>query len=200
MTGRFENLKKQYQKELQPLTQQREKLLREIVELKQERDIFLAETAVLNKRNEELAQLNTQYERRLESAIPITEVGEGHAQIAHKVEISPAESRQIAPPLSTTTSASSTATLTDDVLDIRPMKAPKPETPDHSASQARSRGIGLRWPGYKPKDIGSSPGPENKKLKARLQHTFQQINALRISRCDHCGEKLFGSQLRCSCE
>ena len=41
-------------------------LKEEIADLKEARDIFLEETAVLNARNEELAQLNTQYEKRVE--------------------------------------------------------------------------------------------------------------------------------------
>lgn len=203
LTGRFDGLKKQYQKELLPLIQQREKVIREIAELKEERDIFLAETTVLNKRNEELAELNTQYERRLENSVQETEENYGALQRADKIEtpISSIDSHSIAPPLSTTTSTSSSATLHDDIQDARPSKAQKPETPEHSTGHSRSRGIGLRWPGNKGKDAGSpSPGPENKKLKARLQHSFHQMNVLRFSRCDQCGEKLFGSQLRCSCE
>jgi hypothetical protein len=33
--------------------------------------------------------------------------------------------------------------------------------------------------------------------KAWLKHTFQNVSVLRLSKCDHCGEKLWGSQARC---
>ncbi|KAG8904479.1 hypothetical protein FRB99_001691 [Tulasnella sp. 403] len=69
LTTRFDNLKHQYRKELEPLRQQREALIREINELKEARDIFLEETTALNARNEELADLNAQIQRQIEIAV-----------------------------------------------------------------------------------------------------------------------------------
>lgn len=71
MTTRLDTIKKQYQRDLVPLKEERENLTREIVELKGVRDVFLEETTVLNARNEELAQLSAQYSRRM-VAIPET--------------------------------------------------------------------------------------------------------------------------------
>ena len=71
LTMRLDNIKRQYQRDLLPLTQQKEALVRELLELKEARDVFLEETAVLGARNEELAQLNAQYERKLELGHPV---------------------------------------------------------------------------------------------------------------------------------
>jgi chromosome segregation ATPase len=70
LTTRLDTIKKQYQRDLIPLREERENLAREIAELKGVRDVFLEETTVLNARNEELAQLSAQYARRM---VPIPE-------------------------------------------------------------------------------------------------------------------------------
>jgi hypothetical protein len=40
-------------------------------------------------------------------------------------------------------------------------------------------------------------GNASKPVKTQ-DHAFQQVSVLRLARCDHCGDKLWGSQLRCS--
>lgn len=74
LTTRFDNLKSQYKKDLEPLKQQREALIREINELKEARDIFLEETTALNARNEELAELNSQIQRQIEATLNETNI------------------------------------------------------------------------------------------------------------------------------
>ncbi|KAI5121576.1 hypothetical protein M0805_000755 [Coniferiporia weirii] len=201
LTMRLDNIKRQYQHELVPLTQQREALVREILELKEARDIFLEETAVLNARNEELAQLNTQYERRLE-------VGHSREKSLPSVQ-QPAQSKAAfvdtwktrqtqAPPIVNTTSTSSSATLIDEIPESRgakPMKTEPIEMP--SAQRTRFR----RWPGNKANKDALNGNPfaaDSGKAKKGLEHAFQQLSILRFARCDLCGEKMWGSQVRCS--
>ena len=46
----------------------------------------------------------------------------------------------------------------------------------------------------------SSVAVADNKAPGRREHTFQQLSVLRFTRCDHCGDKMWGSQLRCSGE
>ncbi|KAH8119286.1 RhoGAP-domain-containing protein [Phellopilus nigrolimitatus] len=204
LTVRLDNIKRQYQHELVPLTQQRESLVREILELKEARDIFLEETAVLNARNEELAQLISQYERRSEAAQT-----SGHSRDKSLPPVQSASGKQSfdtwkarqpqAPAIVNTTSTSSSATLIDDTPESRQQKSAKPDNGDaHVAQRPR---IGLRWPGNKAsKDTpaNNSSVADNGKGKKRIEHAFQQLSILRFARCDLCGDKMWGSQVRCS--
>ncbi|EJD02801.1 RhoGAP-domain-containing protein [Fomitiporia mediterranea MF3/22] len=188
LTMRLDNIKRQYQHDLVPLTQQREALVREIVDLKEARDIFLEETAVLNARNEELAQLNQQYERRFESggagqsktSIDKFDSWKARQGLGQGGAAGAGASAQ-ASPMVNTTSTSSSATLIEDVEQVRQQKPAKPEVGD---IPVRNR-IGLRWPG-------------GKANKDRIEHAFQQLSVLRFARCDLCGDKMWGSQVRCS--
>ena len=66
--------------------------------------------------------------------------------------------------------------------------------------QAKPRFI--KWPGSKaPKEnIAVMNGADMGKPKWRTEHVFQQVSVLRVARCDHCGDKMWGSQLRCTSE
>lgn len=199
MTKRLDTLKRQYQRELIPLTERRETLSREIAELKAIRDVFLEETTALNARNEELAQLSHIYSRRLE-AIPEAPLKQG--QIVgtpvsrpsfEKLKSNvPAQSAPtLAPSLSASTSGSSTVTIHED--GDRYIKPPKPDTDMHTPRK-------LKWmPSNKPK-VTASPATVQESYRGRghLEHNFQQLSVLRFTRCDHCGDKLWGSQLRCT--
>lgn len=206
LTMRLDNIKRQYQHELVPLTQQRETLAREIVDLKEARDIFLEETAVLNARNEELAQLNSQYERRLDSghsrdkSLPPLQTSSAQPAGQSKASFDSLRERQAqAPPIVNTTSTSSSATLIDDVPEVRQQK---PNKMDQGEGHPQRPRMGLRWPGNKGSKEASFngfPPPGESKLKKRVEHTFQQLSILRFARCDSCGDKMWGSQLRCSC-
>ena len=204
LTMRLDNIKIQYQRELIPLTQQRETLAREIADLKAARDTFLEETTVLNARNEELAQLSAQYARRMEAPVPAppphTPKPEGLATVEKKSnsfersrpQPAPAPTPTMQPSVSNSTVASTT-TLTDD-----PNTTFKklPEMPSPAVPRAGK----FKWPGSKPRDPVSSVLVLDQKAPGRLEHTFQQLSILRFTRCDHCGDKMWGSQLRCSCK
>lgn len=198
MTKRLDSLKKQYQRELIPLTEQRETLSREIAELKAIRDMFLEETTALNARNEELAQLSHIYTRRLES-IPETPPKQGqmagapiprssfeklrHASHGSATHPPPA----LAPSLSSSTSGSSSNTIHDD----RYMKPLKQDTDTHTPRK-------LKWMGSNKTKHATSSAQEPLNSKGHMDHHFQQLSVLRFTRCDHCGDKLWGSQLRCT--
>jgi hypothetical protein len=97
----------------------------------------------------------------------------------------------LAPSLSASTSGSSTTlTILDDP--DRYMKQPKQDQDLHTTRK-------LKWPGSRTK--ASTPhaaAHEFNRSKGQLDHNFQQVSVLRFTRCDHCGDKLWGSQLRCT--
>ena len=196
---RLDNIKKQYQHELIPLTQQRETLIREIAELKSAREQFLEETTVLNVRNEELAHLGTQYSRRMEVTCDMPPPPDAPVKpepvLREKKSTSFDRGRPtqeallpVHPSLSTG-SNHSTLTIVDD-RDIKVIRVPKPDFTD--AMPASKHGI-FKRPGYRTKDHAASD-PKGK-------HNFQPANAIRFTRCDHCGDKLWGgSHFRCTSE
>lgn len=206
LTMRFENIKKQYQHELIPLTQQRETLIREIAELKSAREQFLEETTVLNARNEELAQLSAQYTRRVETARsdtpPAADVPSGkptpilrekQSTSFDRTRPSPDHPIPVHPSLSASSNFSS-STLVDD-REIKMIRVPRPEHVD--AMSTLKHGI-FKWPGYR---RDHALGASDPRSKGNFEHNFQPASALRFSRCDHCGEKLWGgSHFRCTSE
>ena len=196
MTKRLEALKSQYRRDLVPLTQERETLTREIAELQAVRDVFLEETTVLNARNEELAQLSAAYSRRVEKS------SESSTNVAYPSRSSQDKTRahahqQTQPPigvpplLSNSTSGSSTI-YEDPNADPRFIRAQKPDAELHTPSKGKF----MKWPGSKAKDVLSPQMILDR--KAHLEHNFQQLSVLRFTRCDHCGDKMWGSQLRCT--
>lgn len=194
---RLDNIKRQYQHDLLPLTQQKEALARELLELKEARDVFLEETAVLGARNEELAQLNAQYERKFEQrhsrdkSLPPVLPTPAAGQADEQTKPFDTWKAQQAPPIVNTTSTSSSATLIDDVPESARQGKPAKSEVDPAAPQGQRPRI-IRWPG-KAKD-----GSSGQKGKGRLEHIFQQISVLRPIRCDLCGDKMWGSLARCS--
>lgn len=202
LTKRLENIRHQYEKELIPLNEQKEALNREISELKNVRDVFLEETTVLNARNEELAQLNAVYAQRIDS-IPSPEPPSKNSHDSYDTIRSQSQSQTqhqqstqstatlVAPPLSTSTSASSTG-----YDDEHRLRAPKS---DFDMLSTPAKGNKFKWPMSR-KDMAVSPSAsmETSKGKAHIEHNFQQLSVLRFTRCDHCGDKMWGSQLRCS--
>jgi Rho-type GTPase-activating protein 1/2 len=195
LTSRFDNLKAQYKRELEPLVQQRDALLREIHELKEERNICLEETTALNARNEELADLNSRTAQvesgargpapRAWSPMPAS-MGAPPAQL-HTPSTPQSVSLPAAPPSSGQTSA----TLSFGASTVMHEERDEPRaTPTDKK----------KW--FKPsKDMiklmsDGPPVPE----KEFLRHNFQQLTVLRFARCDHCGDKMWGTQLRCNGE
>lgn len=195
LTKRLDNIRNQYQKDLIPLTQQRETLTREIAELKAVRDVFLEETSVLNARNEELAQLSAVYTRRMDTVheSPLKDDDNSNRASFDKSRGQFQSTTPLAPSLSSSTSGSST--VYDETIDPRFFRAPKTDVDLHTPAKGKF----MKWPGSKVKDVVSpSPGTETSKGKAHLEHNFQQLSVLRFTRCDHCGDKMWGSQLRCT--
>lgn len=90
---------------------------------------------------------------------------------------------------------SSMTTLLDD-REIRMIRGPTPEPSE--AMTTLKHGI-FKWPGHRMRDqTFASSDPRSKR---HFEHNFQPANALRFTRCDHCGEKLRGgSHFRCTSE
>lgn len=207
LTMRLDNIKTQYQHELIPLTQQREALIREVAELKAAREQFLEETTVLNARNEELAQLSAQYVRRIEtsrSATPTMDViGPKNESAANFVrEKSTSFDREHPqsdlPSMSSSLNglaARSTTTLVED-SEVKFNKASRPEIADSLPSTLKS--AKFKWPMARGRDPSLSSIDIDQKGKGRVAHSFNQTSVLRFTRCEHCGDKLWGSQFRCS--
>ncbi|RDX47917.1 RhoGAP-domain-containing protein [Lentinus brumalis] len=192
LSMRFDNIKVQYQHELIPLIEQREALIREITELQASRDAFLEETTVLNKRNEELAQLNAQYQRRLETGAALKDDNVLQERQSNSFD------RARSPPMLNSSVSSTTLALSEESTETKFIKVSKPDLQDTPVQQVKPRFI--KWPGSRaPKENiavvnGSDPG----KPKWRTEHVFQQVSVLRVARCDHCGDKMWGSQFRCN--
>jgi Rho-type GTPase-activating protein 1/2 len=184
---RLDNIKAQYLNELLPLSQQREALSREIAELKGVRDVFLEETTVLNARNEELAKLSALYTRRMDTVMPET----APPQTPPKQSNSFDRPRQQPPPLLSVSASlsTSTSTLSDERTEARTNK------PSLDAPSMKPKFI--KWPGSKTKEPNALNDNARTKV-VTIEHAFQHVNVLRFTRCDHCGDKLWGSQLRCS--
>jgi len=208
LTMRLDNIKKQYQHELIPLTQQRDTLIREIAELRSAREQFLEETTVLNARNEELAQLSAQYSRRMEAArsdMPLPpDMPPEKLQptvLREKKSTSFDQGRPTQEPLFpiqpslSTGSYHSALTIVDD-REIKVIRVPKPDFTD--AMPTLKHGI-FKWPGYRVKD--HMLAPSDPRSKSNFEHNFQPAGALRFTRCDHCADKLWGgSHFRCTSE
>ena len=161
------------------------------------RDVFLEETTVLNARNEELAQLSAVYSRRMESVpegvadalrIPIDKTRTQTHQ-----QQQPQQPIALPPSLSSSTSGSSVV-YEDSNVDPRYIRVQKTDIEMHTPSKGKF----IKWPGSRAKEALSPPALSEKKI--HLEHNFQQLSILRFTRCDHCGDKMWGSQLRCTGE
>ncbi|OSX66081.1 hypothetical protein POSPLADRAFT_1131942 [Postia placenta MAD-698-R-SB12] len=197
LSMRFDNIKNQYQHELLPLTEQREALMREITELKASREAFLEETTVLNARNEELAQLNAQYVRRLEAVGLDSSAARNDNSSQEGSDMTHDRYRQIQDLSSSVTS--STVAFTEESAESKFIKVSKPDVMEMPGPQTKA-GKFIKWPGHKtPKEnLPMVSWPEPSKPKGGKEHAFQQISVLRVARCDHCGDKMWGSQYRCT--
>ncbi|OSD06757.1 RhoGAP-domain-containing protein [Trametes coccinea BRFM310] len=200
LSMRFDNIKTQYQHELVPLNEQREALIREIAELKATRDALLEETTVLNQRNEELAQLASQYQRRLEAA----SASQKEDTVLQERRDNQSFDRARSPPMLNASASTTTLAATDESAETKFVKITKPDVQDTPGPAAKARFI--KWPGSRaPKEnVAVAMNAMNGALeqvqpkKWRTEHVFQQISVLRVARCDHCGDKMWGSQLRCT--
>ncbi|KAF8514203.1 signal transducer [Hysterangium stoloniferum] len=185
LTKRFDNIKTQYKRELAPLVQQREALLREINELKEERNICLEETTALNARNEELAALIAQMSRQMEAGAHISNLRPWQ-QAAQSQPLVPMMSKNLPTvpqfnqfnPVASTSSNGSTIII-EDREEPRVMVTPN---------------SGKKW--FKPSKETFRPLTDGE--RETIKHNFQLLTVLRFARCDHCGDKMWGTQLRCT--
>lgn len=198
LSMRFDNIRTQYQHELLPLTEQREALAREIAELKASRAAFLEETTVLNARNEELAQLNAQYVRRMELSGMDSTFAKDDNSSREKHDNSSFDRARSPPNMLSSSVTSVTLTSTDESADARFVKVNKMDSLEPPALP--SKPTKFKW-------IGSKAQKENfattwqdvaKAKTVKKEHVFQQNSMLRVVKCDHCNDKMWGSQLRCT--
>jgi hypothetical protein len=206
---RLDKIKKQYKRELLPLTQQRERLDREIEDLKAHRDALLEETTVLGVRNEELAQLTAQYVRRAEAAeamIPSAPTPPAKTEQTLREKPSQSFDRVRLQQTSQSLASNSSATLNDDLGDPKIIRAHKTDALDVPGATFRPPKF-LKWSGKASREQLNTkepsinvvpPEPNRPRPRNAKEHVFQQLSALRIGRCEHCGEKMWGSHLRCS--
>ncbi|KAJ8454637.1 hypothetical protein ONZ45_g19225 [Pleurotus djamor] len=188
LTLRLDTIKSKYQRELIPLKEQKESLAREIAELKAVRDVFLEETTVLNARNEELARLSTHYSRRMD-VLPETPPKQPTPAIVtpNPPRGSSMDRPRPPPPMAPAISLPAPSTSMHDD-DSRFISVSKTDVDIPTPGKK-----GFKWPIVKTPLVNGSS-----RNKARSEHAFQQISNVRFTRCDHCGDKMWGSQLRCS--
>ncbi|KAI0266711.1 hypothetical protein BC834DRAFT_842865 [Gloeopeniophorella convolvens] len=221
VTRRLDNLKTQYRGALVALTDERAALQREIAELQSARDVFLEETTMLNARNEELAQLNALYMRRIEAAAAAVELAPMPMPVAPappRAERPSLERPRPAAPPAMQPSASLGGTASDESADMpRPAKPQRPPPQQQQQQQQQQQADGtLRI--FKPRRgntsnnntttskeaaaiaaaLAAQEGAPGAGEKSWVRHAFQQVSVLRPTRCDHCGEKLWGSAVRCT--
>lgn len=185
LSTRLDSLKVQYKSELASLTDERESLSREIAELQSARDVFLEETTMLNARNEELAQLNAHYMRRIEAA------SYEAPTVAREKQSS--ERQHLAMALQPSHTVNSSFGSSDESAEsAKYAKVQQKSTPSDAHSRV------FKWRGNnKEATAVPSAAQDGPTEKAWLKHTFHQVSVLRLSKCDHCSEKLWGSQARC---
>lgn len=176
---------------------------REIHELKQAKDVCLEETTALTARNDELHELNVAMTRRLEDLQgAIKPRNSADRKVSKPSPLPPLSSTSSIPTPSTTASTlasmSSNGTYSDDRDDARYGKGAKSDS-EASGNTLRKfawfKGMQINPVAWTSPSSGPTP-PE--KPKVLLRHNFQQQSVLRFARCDHCGDKMWGTQLRCS--
>ncbi|KAG8785440.1 hypothetical protein FRC15_001353 [Serendipita sp. 397] len=207
LTNRFDNLKVKYRLDLEPLIAEREALQREISELKQAKELWLEETTALTSRNDELMELNMaltrQHEQLQSSSKP--RPPERKASKPTTLPTLPASSSQSTPISASSTVYASVASIPSYVEEDRSAKSAK--------SDSEAGNTLRKFPWFKGKDLNAAardaaaslaklqnsmaPIPPEK-TKPILRHNFQQQSVLRFARCDYCGDKMWGTQLRCS--
>ncbi|KAF8629116.1 hypothetical protein AX17_005702 [Amanita inopinata Kibby_2008] len=190
LSQRMEILSSQYQRDLIPLKQERESLSRETADLTATRDALLEETISLNTRNEELAALNQQSLRRGESTPARNSDPARRSQEKGRLQPQNHQTANVVLPSSTFIVSPPFVMHEDDIKNNRSQRI------DGDAATPSKK---FKWPGYRGKDTPQvQTVVDSTKVKARLEHNFTHISILRFTRCDHCGDKLWGSQLRCT--
>jgi Rho-type GTPase-activating protein 1/2 len=163
--------------------------MREIDELTESRKAILEETAALHARIEELSGLSSQMERNNESNV-----------FQPSYEHPPSPSPPPPPPSNTklfTVSTSSNMSYSEE--NNRTLKGRPSEPTEHSRGGLfkRSKNKEASTP------IRSDSSPPSATINGFPKstksnpHSFTQMALLRVARCDHCNDKMWGSQSRC---
>ncbi|CAE6481145.1 unnamed protein product [Rhizoctonia solani] len=218
LEARLENLRKQYRKDLEGLKLQREGLVREIHELKEHRDIFLEETTALNARNEELAELNSQIQRQVDQQLstrpPMSRMDSSSSAVPTQLSLGTVNSslkefgvknRQgtNGAPSASVTSMGTASTSTISIPEDRDRERDSQENVKRQepATVSSSAKGGFKWLKGKPAQGSKSSAAANaqaERPKGFKEHNFVQQSVLRFARCDQCGDKMWGMQMRCS--
>jgi hypothetical protein len=183
------------------MMRQKEALAREIQELKEDRNIHLEETTALNARNEELSELCAQLTRKYEMATGIKPpILAGGARPGH----SSSGSITLNSPSVTSLNTSTTLTEEKDEAIQYVTKVSKAESSGSMPAvkkfmwfKGSSTGKDKSGAGASASAGAGAPPPVPEKTTPKVAHTFQQQSVLRFARCDHCGDKMWGTQLRC---
>jgi hypothetical protein len=136
---------------------------------------------MLNARNEELAQLNAYYMRRIEAA-------SSESPMPGREKHSSERQHPVLPLQPSHTVNSSFGASSDEGADS--IKSSK-------GQQKHAAGV-FKWRGNSKEAAAlASAVQDGTNEKPVRKHLFQQVSVLRLSKCDHCAEKLWGSQARC---
>jgi hypothetical protein len=222
LTNRLDTIKEQYREELEPLTAQREALQREINELVQSKEQFLEESTALSAKNEELAELNAQLTRQAEV------IQDTIARVRPPTIFSASSSKiRSHPSGSPSMSSLATTTTLQEVPEetARVVKVSKPEPieaaparrfkwyksskgpADIGMGSGSSLGASISRPLALPTErsgggAGGLRGMQRPSTEFGLRdHSFTQHSSMRFTKCELCGEKMWGLQeVRCAGE
>ncbi|KAF8342190.1 Rho GTPase activation protein [Cantharellus anzutake] len=208
MSSRLDYVKSQYRKDLEALQEKREWVLKEITELGEARDIFLEETTALNTRNEQLADLNAQIAAQIQNVVgdPVASTAAGqHVSQDYSVTLvgsdiasTKASSRgrknarsRYSPSVTSFNTVGTNSTYDISEETVVSFRGAKPSTPEPHVHQKK-----FRWLRDAAGGVMSNKAP-HAPLGVK-GHNFASANMLRITRCDHCGDKLWGAQMKCT--
>jgi cell division protein FtsB len=219
LTNRLDTIKEQYREELEPLTAQREALVREINELRESREQFLEESTALAAKNEELAELNAQLSRQAEI------IQDSLSRVRPPTIFSKGRSH---PSGSPSMSSLATSTTLQELPEetARVVKVTKPEPieaaparrfkwyksskgPAEMASGGSGVGTSISRPLALPAERVTAMGMRSGLGLGGMQrpstefgfrdHSFQQHSSMRFIKCELCAEKMWGLQeVRCT--
>ena len=220
LTNRFDNIRIKYRSEIEPLFEQRETLFRELNELKIAKETSLEEATRLTAQNENLQELGVKMQHQHDTLQSMMK-----PRHPEKRSKGPGASGLSNPPSTSTLHSVATSgtwnTLLEAQEEARYGKGARSDTELNPAASLRKFGWfkGGSGKDYVPgpsreaaqKELPVPPVPrlpprapsppvvvERPKAPAARVHNFQQQGILRAARCDHCTDKMWGSQLRCT--
>lgn len=218
---RLDSIRDQYATELESLSGQVENLQREISELRQIKEASLEESAALAAKNEDLAELNTQLTRQTEALQDtlsrtrpptIFSKGKGH-QLQNSPSLASLTGQGLQDVPEETITARVVKVSKPEPIEAAPVKRFKwyksSKGPDASNTPAniskplafdvgKTRGgMTLGVAGLAMGGIGGGARPSTE--FGMRDHAFQQHTMMRFTRCELCGEKMWGLQeVKCS--